>query len=223
MDPTIDRAKIHLTMNVDAQGNPSGGGGGGGGDASAANQALEIAELQDINAALNDSTPAAVYGATAHDSSVSSVPPVISGGEAGDAIPTAVSADGDAVRRWSDRYGRGIVAAAPRARIGRAVQTITSDTAEKDLIAAGAAGVFRDVYRLVITNRSATAVNVTIRDVAAGGTPMIYAVPAGETRGFSGPVDAASLQTTAANKWTATCSASVDNVHVEACYVERKA
>lgn len=38
MDPTIDRAKIHLTMNVDAQGNPSGGGGGGGGDATAANQ-----------------------------------------------------------------------------------------------------------------------------------------------------------------------------------------
>ena len=40
MDPTIDRAKIHLTMNVDAQGNPSGGGGGG--DASAANQTAQI-------------------------------------------------------------------------------------------------------------------------------------------------------------------------------------
>lgn len=49
MDPTIDRAKIHLTMNVDAQGNPSGGGGGGGGDASAANQVTGNNSLSSID------------------------------------------------------------------------------------------------------------------------------------------------------------------------------
>jgi hypothetical protein len=67
MDPTIDRAKIHLTMNVDAQGNPSGGGGGGGGDATAAKQDAQTALLTTLvgvatspdptEVALADSTP----------------------------------------------------------------------------------------------------------------------------------------------------------------------
>ena len=51
MNPTIDRAKIHLTMNVDAQGNPSGGGGGGG-DASAANQVTGNNSLSSIDGKL---------------------------------------------------------------------------------------------------------------------------------------------------------------------------
>lgn len=172
--------------------------------------------------ALQSTTAAPIVGGTAADAAISGAPVTV-GARASAAIPAAVSADGDVANGWTDLYGRLIVGNAPRARLGRAAIKLTSTTTETTLIAAGAAGVFRDVYRLTITNTSATATKVTIRDVTAGGTPEVYYLAAGETKGFSGPIDAADVQTTAASAWTATCGTSVADVEICARYVERKA
>lgn len=171
--------------------------------------------------ALQSTTAAPIVGGTAADAAISGAPVTV-GARASAAIPTAVSADGDVANGWTDRYGRLIVGNAPRARLGRASITLTSTTTETTLLAAGAAGVFRDIYRLTITNTSATATAVTIRDVTASGVAEIYYLAAGETKGFSGPIDAADVQGTAASTWSAQCSVSVASVQICARYVERK-
>lgn len=106
-------------------------------------------------------------------------------------------------------------------RKSRAVQqtTITSSTSETTIVTA-AASTFHDLYGLILTNTSATACNVTIKDATAGTTRAVIAVPAGDTRGFMLPVDAAIPQATVNNNWTATCSASVASIQVTAMYVK---
>lgn len=100
---------------------------------------------------------------------------------------------------------------------GRQVTTITASTAETTIVTAVAATYF-DLYRLLITNTSATACNVTIKDATAGATEEIIAVPAGETRGWSGPETAASNQTAVNNNWTATCGTAVSSIVITAWY-----
>jgi hypothetical protein len=106
---------------------------------------------------------------------------------------------------------------------GKAVQktTITSSTSETTIVTAGGAGVFVDLYCLILANTSATACNVTIKDATAGTTRAILAVPAGETRGFALPVSSGIPQATANNNWTATCSASVASMEITALTVTR--
>ncbi len=175
----------------------------------------------DALAALNDATPALVVGATAADAALT-VAPVTTGGAGSAAIPAAMSTDGDVTNDWLDLYGRQIVAGSPRARVGKQTTTITTSTAETTIVTAGAANVFRDLYRLTMTNTSVTATVVTIRDATGGSTVDVYALAAGETKGFSGPVDSADVQATAANNWTAQSSASITSLIICARYVERK-
>lgn len=108
---------------------------------------------------------------------------------------------------------------APRASRSRQVTTITG-TSETTIVTAGAAGVFRDVFLLLITNSSATATVVTIRDATAGTTVFTFAVPAGQTVGFTLSACDAIKQTTAANNWTAQLSTGVTSILITAAFVE---
>jgi hypothetical protein len=111
------------------------------------------------------------------------------------------------------------VSHAPRASRSRQVTTITGTT-ETTIVTAGATGVLRDVFLLLVSNTSATATNVTIRDATAGTTVFVFAVPAGQTVGYSMAACDAVKQTTAANNWTAQLSTGVTSIVITAAYVE---
>lgn len=105
-----------------------------------------------------------------------------------------------------------------RASKGDTHSTITASTTEATIIANGGAGVLLDVYGLIITNSSATACTVSIKDATAGTTRATIHVPAGDTRGFMVDPTGALKQATANNNWTATCSASVSSIFITALY-----
>jgi hypothetical protein len=143
--------------------------------------------------------------------------PVKIGGLAKTANPTAVT-DGQRVAALFDKLGKQVVVGAIRTLKGVQKTSITSTT-ETTVVTAGAAGVFQDVYSFVVTNKSATAVFVDFRDSTAGTVRMTLAAPAGDTRGFTVPVDSAMPQASAANNWTATVSAAVTSIEISALYV----
>lgn len=134
------------------------------------------------------------------------------------ANPTAVS-DGQRVNLTADKLGKLVTVGSIREQKGRQVTTITSSTAETTIVTA-VASTFCDLYGLVLSNTSATATEVTIRDATAGGTVSSFMVPAGETRGFMLPESAAWPQATANNNWTATCGTSVASLKVTALFVK---
>lgn len=166
---------------------------------------------------IDTTSSAGVGGPTAADAPLTANPVTI-GGRAATANPTAV-ANADVVNTMHDKLGKLVAVSALRALKGIQKTTITSSTAETTIVTAGAAGVFVDVFRLVIANTSASPCNVTIKDATAGTTRYILAVPAGQTVGFSGDCGSAAIQATAANNWTATCSASVASIEITAEYV----
>ena len=112
-----------------------------------------------------------------------------------------------------------VVRFATRASRGRQVTTITG-TSETTIVTAGSSGVFRDLFMLLLSNTSATATNVTIKDATAGTTVMTVAVPAGQTVGYTVPSCDALKQAASANNWTATLSTGVTSLFVTAVYVE---
>jgi hypothetical protein len=132
--------------------------------------------------------------------------------------PTAVT-DGQRVNAIFDKLGKQIVVGAIRDLKAVQKTTITSSTSETTIVTA-IASTFCDLYSLIIANTSATACNVTIKDATAGTTRMILACPAGDTRGFTVPVDSAIPQATVNTNWTATCSASVASIEITALYVK---
>jgi hypothetical protein len=149
--------------------------------------------------------------------STSGVAPTLLGGTAATANPTAATA-GNAVNVLIDKLGKVIAVGAIRTLKGVQATTITSTT-ETTIVTAGAAGVFQDVYAITLANSSATACYVSLKDATAGTTRMVIYVPAGDTRGFTVPVDSAMPQAVAANNWTATLSAAVTSIYVTALYV----
>lgn len=130
------------------------------------------------------------------------------------------SATGDYGAVSIDTSGILITAGAPRLLKGRQVTTITSSTSETTIVTA-VASTFLDIYGLVLSNTSATATEVTVRDATAGGTISSFMVPAGDTRGFMLPLDSAVPQATVNNNWTATCGSSVASLKISALYVKR--
>jgi hypothetical protein len=139
------------------------------------------------------------------------------GARAATTNPTAVSA-GQLVGVMADILGKLVVRAeAPRERV--VTNTITlSSTTETTLIAAGAAGVFRDLTMITLANTSATGVRVDIRDATAGTVRWSFWVPATQTVGAVLRVPWP--QTTAANNWTAQLSAAVTDVRIAAQAIE---
>ena len=118
----------------------------------------------------------AIIGATLAGSPLAFAP-VTEGGLAKTGNPAAVD-DGDVVNALHDKLGKRI--SIPALREVKANQTTTiTGTSETTIVTAGGSGVFADLYRLIITNTSATAVTVTIKDATAGTTRYVFAVPAG--------------------------------------------
>lgn len=173
--------------------------------------------ITDANGRLHVVNSAGVAGDLAHDAADSGNPLKI-GAQARTTNPTAVT-DGQRVNLIADKVGKLITVGAIRDLKGVQKTTITSSTAETTIVTA-VASTFLDLYGLIISNTSATACNVTIKDATAGTTRAILAVPAGDTRGFMLPVDSAIVQAAVNNNWTATCSASVASIEITAMYVK---
>ena len=145
--------------------------------------------------------------------------PVYSGGIAlVGANPTA-AANAQRTGFATDKVGRQIVVFAhERTMTGVQQTTITSSVAETTIVTAGAAGVFNDITHLSITNGSATATIVTLKDATAGTTRGIWNISAGG--GVVIPFNPPLAQATAANNWTITCGTSVASVYVNAQFVK---
>lgn len=162
---------------------------------------------------------AACAGEVAAGSTDSGNPQKI-GGVAKTANPTAVT-DGQRVNAMFDKLGKQVVVLSPR-ELRKSQQTaLTSTTTETTIVAAGAAGVFNDLYGLIISNSSASAATVTIRDGTGGTIKGVFTVPAG---GFIAPIQLtagdAMSQASAATTWTAQSSASVASLQITALYVQ---
>lgn len=116
-----------------------------------------------------------------------------------------------------DKVGRLLAVGALRTLKG-VQKTSISVATETTVVTAGAAGVFNDVYAIVVTNKSATSVFVDFKDATAGTVRMTLAAPANDTRGFTVPVDSAMVQAVAANNWTATVSSAVSSIEITMLY-----
>lgn len=161
-----------------------------------------------------------VAGADAHDA-VPAANPIGLGGLAATALPTAVAA-GDMVRLIADPYGRLIVRSTPRDLLVHNKITLSSTTTETTALAAGAAGIYHDVYSVIVTNTSSTPTEVSFKDATSGTTRFKISAPANDTRGFTISPDAAITQATAANNWTATCADSVADIEITILAVKNK-
>jgi hypothetical protein len=143
--------------------------------------------------------------------------PVKIGGVARTSNPTAVTS-GQRVNASFDKLGKLIAVGAIRDLKGVQKTSITT-TGETTVVTAGTAGVFNDIYAIIITNKSATGVSVDFKDATAGTTRMTLYAPATDTRGFTVPVDSAMVQAVAANNWTATASGAVTSLEITMLYV----
>ena len=145
------------------------------------------------------------------------------------AIGSAAAVDVLILRWWKRRWeypSGAVLTAAIVAMVLRAHEPwyVTAATAliaiaGKWAFRAGGANVFNDVYAIVVTNKSATAVFVDFKDATAGTTRLTLAAPASDTRGFTVPVDSAMVQAVAANNWTATVSSAVTSIEITMLYV----
>lgn len=154
--------------------------------------------------------PTTGSGNVAHDAADSGNPIKI-GGKARTTNPTAV-ADADRVDGTFDKIGRQVVTIG-HVRELVAQNTITlANTSEATLLAAGGAGVYHDLTHLTITNSSASAVVVYLRDATAGSIIDNIAIAAGGgiTKTYTRPWK----QTTANSNWTAQLSGSVSSVYI---------
>lgn len=160
-------------------------------------------------------TMPAVAGAAAHDAAISGNP-VRGAGRAMLANGTAVAED-DTCDIATDNQGRTVVTPhVPRDLVVQGFVT-QSNTTEATLLAAGAAGVFHDVTKLIMSNsNTTTAVRVQIRDATAGTIRLEVVLPAmgGAVIDF-GTVPM--TQTTAANNWTIDQAATVADTY---CFIQ---
>lgn len=157
-------------------------------------------------------------GTVAHDG-VDSGNPLKVGCHARTTSRTAV-ADADRADVVCDKQGKLVTTlTAPRERVVRSGVVTVSTTAETTLIAAGGAGVFRDLTYLKCTNSSATLVRVDLRDVTAG-TVIDSWTLAASGGGFNLAWPVPYNQATANGNWTIQLSAAVTDVRCAAQAVE---
>lgn len=135
--------------------------------------------LESIDALMETlTTNVAVDGA--HDSVAPATGPTPTLEAASDVSANTAVADGDAVRATADLIGRAL-SVGPCDRGGRVggVTTVT-DGSSTSAIAAQGAGVFIEVWDVIITNTSATATSVDIRDGTAGSVIAKFPAPAND-------------------------------------------
>lgn len=151
-------------------------------------------------------------GDVAHDAADSGKPQKI-GGMARTTNPTAV-ADADRVNAIFDKLGKQVVVGSIRDLKTTQYTVITSSTSETTVLTAAGAGVFLDVYGVIVTNSSATTCEVIFKDSTAGSNRFSIVVPGTTTAGFMLPESAAHVQASANNNWTATCTGSVASIKI---------
>ncbi len=118
-----------------------------------------------------------------------------------------------------DADGNLLVSSQPPAygTIGSQTTQIDS-TSETTIVTAGASGIYNDIIGFQITNQSATAVTVTIKDSTAGTTRKVFDLAANGGIVVNFPYGLP--QSAAANNWTATLSASGVTVDVNVDFIE---
>lgn len=104
-----------------------------------------------------------------------------------------------------------------RGNYGDNYTKITSSTTET-VIVPGYSEKFANLRRLIITNTSATACKVTIKDGLGGATRLVVDVPTRTTLSidFEGDPNGSLEQTVMNKPWTATCTTSVDSIEITA-------
>lgn len=137
--------------------------------------------------------------------------PVKIGGRAITSNPTAV-AHGDRVNFTADDLGRQVVIPGQIRDLIVHQHTQISNSTSETTILTQAASTFHDLVQLVITNQTATAVNVTIKDSTGGTTRMVIALAAsgGAVLNFARPVPQATIN----GNWTATLSVNTVTVNI---------
>lgn len=163
----------------------------------------------------NDNTGIANWGQGATGSAVPSGAQY--GGSIGkSANPTAVS-DGNLVGQLADLKGRQIVQLGHvRELRGKQTTTIAASTSETTIVTA-AASTFNDLVAVIISNTSALATRVDIRDTTGGTVLFSLYLPAGDTRGFSLP-GSSIPQTSVNTNWTAQSSVSITDLRIFAIF-----
>lgn len=176
-----------------------------------ANVAIATTDLDYIPLSTDAVGALRVGGSVAHNVTDTGNP-VKTGGLAKSTNPTKVT-DGFRVNALYTLAGKQVVAMnGPRELVVQQHTEIASSSAETTIVTAGAAGVFHDITHLTITNQTAAAVNVTIKDATAGTTRKIIALAAsgGITEDFSTPW----TQSTTAANWTVTLSSAAVTVDI---------
>lgn len=158
---------------------------------------------------------ALVRGFAAHGAAADSSPVGV-GFEGRSTNPTAVD-NGDAVRGMADLKGRQVVVLnQARDLVGHQHTQIASSSSETTIVTT-VASTLLDLVSLVITNQTATAVNVTIKDGTGGTTRMILALAANGGIVLNFPVP---VTQSAAGNWTATLSSAAVTVNIFAQFVK---
>jgi len=164
-----------------------------------------------------DAAAAEVQGTVA-DAAADAQNPVGIGLTARQTNRTAV-ADGNRVRAIADDMGRQVVVLGQvRDLVSHQHTQIASSSAETTIVTA-VASEFHDLVMLVLTNQTATAVNVTIKDATAGTTRMIVALAANGGAVLPFPVPLPQLAAVN-NNWTATLSSAAVTVNVFAQFIK---
>lgn len=172
-----------------------------------------------VTQATASSLNAQVVGSVAHDG-VDAGNPVKIGCHARTTNRTAV-ADADRADVVCDDNGQLVVTPmAPRDRVVRSGVVTVSTTTETTLLAAGGAGVFRDLTYLKCTNNSATLVRVDLRDATAGTVIDSWALAA-SGGGFNLAFSVPYAQASANNNWTIQLSGAVTDVRCSCQAVEK--
>lgn len=176
---------------------------------------LSLVEVFNTNASSLKTTDAAT-GATA-----ASVPASASLGAnvTQTTLPTA-NTSGQLTANMGDKFGRQVILNnGIRDIMGTQTTTVSASTSETTIITA-AASVFNDLSALWVSNTSATAARVDIRDTTSGSIIFQFYVPAGDMRGFS--LTTPWPQTSSNTNWTITSSASVTDLRVSALFIKNK-
>ena len=170
---------------------------------------------------INPASTVPVAGADAHGAVAANNPFGIAGLSV-DALPTPVTV-GQLAKMLSDKFGRQITRTNPRENIVPATITINASTSAADLFAAGGSGIFLDLCFVLITNTSATATELILKDAAAGTTRIVLSAPANDTRGYAIAGDMGWPQNTANSKWTATLADNIaSDIFISALAVKNK-
>jgi hypothetical protein len=173
--------------------------------------------IQDGGNSITIDGAVAAAGDVAHDG-VDSGNPVKVGFVARTAHPTAVAAL-DRVNGYADVFGRQITYPVAPRELSTHNRLALTDANETTLIAAGGAGVFRDIVWMMFSNESATETRVDIRDSTAG-TIRLSIDLAADGGGAVVPLPVPFKQATANNNWTAQASGAVSTIYITAIAVD---